>query len=253
AGWLNNAKTVLGWAAAIAGVALAIVAAIATAPVWLVVLAVGLAAAALIVSLGLALQADGSWVDVAFDVVGVATLGVGSVFTRLASRTFPAVRSAVAGSRATQAHRARYAMEVPENLSELRRYASVAGNSGDSVAARQLLAEVRTQARDAAAAARTSTFAPFPVTLPQRFLDGGLDASRVHRQSAEMLLDLRTMPVAPPTDLVADATRLARRSTVGTTALNLGAGTQVVQSALDPDWRDGGNLNILTDLIQRVR
>lgn len=254
AGWLSKAKTVLGWAAAIAAVALAVVAAIATAPVWLVALAVGLAAAAFIVSLGLAAKADGSWVDVAFDVVGVVTLGAGSVATRLASRAFPAVRSAVAGTRATQAHRARYALEIPENLTELRRYASVAGDtSGDSLAARQLLAEVRSEARTAAARARGRTLAPFPVTTTQRLLDGGLETSRIHRQSAEMLLDLRTMPIAPGAGLLRGATRLSALSITGIAATNVGAGAQVVQSAIDPDWRNGGNLNILTDLITRVR
>lgn len=254
AGWLSTAKSVLGWAAAVAGIALAVVAAIATAPVWLVVLAVGLAGAALFISLGLALEADGSWVDVAFDFVGLASLGTGAIFSRLAARAFPAVRSAVAGTRASQAHRARYALEVPENLIELRRYASVAGPaSGDTVAARQLLAEVQREARAAAAAARTSTLAPFPVTGTQRFVDGGLDASRMHRQSAEMLLDLRTMPVAPPAGLLDDAFRLNRLSTRGIVATNVGAVAQAGQSATDPDWRDGGNLEVLTDLIVRAR
>lgn len=253
-GWLNGAKTVLGWAAAIAGMALAVVAAVATAPVWLVVLAVGLAATAFIVSLGLALEAGGSWVDVAFDAVGVVTLGAGGLATRLASRAFPAVRSAVAGARATSATRARYAQELPENLTELRRYASVAGDSGDSVAARQLLAEVRVEARTAAAAAaRSSTFAPFPVTTTQRLFDGGIEASRMHRQSAEMLLDLRTMPVAPPAGLVADATRLHGLTSTGRAATNVGAVSQVGQSLVDPDWRNGGNLTLVTDLVQRMR
>lgn len=254
AGWLGQAKTVLGWAAAVAGVALAIVAAIATAPVWLVVLAVGLAAAALVISVGLAVRAGGSWVDVAFDAVGVLSLGAGAAFARAAAKAFPAVRSAVAGSRATQAHRARYALEAPGDLTELRRYASVAGDTtGNSVAARQLLAQVRTEARSAAAAARGATLASFPVTRVQRFFDGGLDASRVHRQAGEMLLDLRTMPVPPPAGLLGNATRLSRLSTVGVVATNVGAGSQVTQTVVDPDWRSGGNLNLLTDLVQRVR
>ena len=254
AGWLGQAKTVLGWAAAAAGVALAIVAAIGTAPIWLVVLAVGLAAVVFAVSLSLALGADGSWVDVAFDAVGLVSLGVGSIATRMAARGFPAVRSAVAGTRASQAHRARYALEAPADLTELRRVASVAGDtSGSSLAARQLLAEVRTEARSAATAARGATFAPFPVTRAQRFTDGGLDASRTHRQAGEMLLDLRTMPVPPPAGLVADATRLSRLSTAGVVATNVGAASQVAQTVVDPDWRNGGNLNLVTDLVQRVR
>ena len=254
AGWLGQAKTVLGWAAAVAGVALAIVAAIATAPVWLVVLAVGLAAVVLAISLSLALGAGGSWVDVAFDAVGLMSLGVGSAATRMAARAFPAVRSAVAGTRASQAHRARYALEAPGDLTELRRFASVAQDtSGNSLAARQLLAEVRTEARSAAATARATTFAPFPVTGAQRFTEGGLDASRTYRQAGEMLLDLRTMPVPPPAGLVADATRLSRLSTAGVVATNVGAGSQLTQTVVDPDWRSGGNLNLLTDLVQRVR
>jgi len=213
-----------------------------------------LAAGALIISLGLALKADGSWVDVAFDFVGLASLGAGAILSRLASRAFPAVRPAVAGTRASQAHRARYGLKVPDNLTELRRLASVAGPApGDTVAARRLLSEVQGEARCAATAARSSTLAPFPVTGTQRFVDGGLDASRVHRQSAEMLLDLRTMPVAPPAGLLDDATRLNSLSTRGIVATNTVAGAQVVQSRTDPNARDGGNLEVLTDVIVRAR
>ena len=91
------------------------------------------------------------------------------------------------------------------------------------------------------------------MTRVQRFFDGGLGASRVHRQAGEMLLDLRTMPVPPPAGLLGDATRLSRLSTAGVVATNVGAGSQVTQTAVDPDWRSGGNLNLLTDLVQRVR
>ena len=39
----------------------------------------------------------------------------------------------------------------------------------------------------------------------------------------------------------------------GVVAANVGAGSQLTQTVVDPDWRSGGNLNPLTDLVQRVR
>ena len=49
--------------------------------IWLVV-AVVAGIAALLINLGLAIKADGSWVDVAFDAIGLLTLGAGSVIGR---------------------------------------------------------------------------------------------------------------------------------------------------------------------------
>lgn len=257
AGWLSTAKDWLGLAAAAVGIVLAVVAAIATAPVWLTVLAVGLAAAVLAISLGLALGADGSWTDVAFDAVGLATLGTGAVFSRLAARGFPAVRSAVAGIRASRASQAVRTLNSPAALRELRRIASVAVDpSGANLVARGLLAEVTRNSRAAAAAVRSATLSPFPVTLTQRVVDGGLDSSRIARQSREMLLDLRTMPGAPVDPAVlADATRLVRVSTAGIVATNTGAASQVVDLLRDPEssLRDGGPLQIVTDLVSRLQ
>ena len=68
-----------------------------------------------------------------------------------------------------------------------------------------------------------------------------------------MLLDLRTMPVPPPASLLGDATRVSRLSPTGVVATDVGAGSQVTQGDVERDWRSGGNLNLLTDLVQRVR
>lgn len=254
AGWLSGARKVLVVLAALAGFALAVVAIIATAPVWLTVLAVGLAAMALIISLGLAIRADGSWADVAWDAVSLASLGAGAAFAKLAAKAFPAVRSAVAGVRASNAHRGRYALEVPEQLAELRRYASVAVDAtGDNLAARQLLAEVATEARSAATAVRTSTLAEFPITRVQAFVDGGQDVSRVARQSREMLLDLRTMPGVADPALIDSARTVVRLSTAGIVATNTGAAANVAQTVRDPsELTGGGGVNIIADLISRL-
>lgn len=248
-------KTVLGILAAVAGIALAIVAAIATAPLWLVVLAVGLALFTLAISLGLAVKADGSWVDVGFDAVALLSLGTGSFASWLAARTFPAVRSAVAGIRAQRAQRAIDTANSP--LRWLRRIASNShAPSGEQAAARALLAEVTTKARAAATAARSATFAPFPVTRVQRLIDGGLGPSRIARQAREMLLDLRTMP-GPPIDPVVlrSARNLVLQSTVGIVATNVGAVFQMADLIRDirGGLSDGGVFQVATDVVVRLR
>ena len=63
----------------------------------------------------------------------------------------------------------------------------------------------------------------------------------------------RMLPVPPLPVLVGDATRLSRLTTAGVVATNVGAGSQVTQTAVDPDWRFDGNPNLSTDLVQRLR
>lgn len=259
ASWLGKARDYLGWAAAAAGIALAIALAVATSPAWLIagliVAGIALAAAALFLSINLALEADGSWADVAWDFVGLASFGVGSVATRVASKAFPAVRSAVAGVRASRAHRAVFDTIPPALLTELRRYASVAVDAtGDNIAARQLLAEVTRNARAAAAAARGRTFADFPVTWGQRLVDGGLGNSRLTRQAREMLLDLRTMPGAAVDSAVVDrVSRVVRLSRDGILAANAGLAAELGDAFTDPpNLVDDGPVKILTDFVQRL-
>ena len=258
ASWLNKARDYLGWAAAAVGIALAVALAVVTAPAWLVVglivLGVALAGAALYVSYNLAMNADGSWGDVAWDVVGLLSFGVGGAATRITSKAFPAVQSAVAGLRSTRASQAVFNAVPTELLDELGRYAAVTVDAtGDAAAARQLLDELATRGLDAADAARATTLAPFPVTTAHRILDGGKGTSQVARQAREMLLDLRTMPGAPvDAALLRDATRLVRASTTSIVATNTGVASEVLQALIDPPGlRDSGPVRILTDIGQR--
>jgi len=256
--WLSKARDYLGWAAAAVGIALAIALAVVTAPAWLVVglivLGVVLAGAALYISVNLARKADGSWGDVAWDVVSLLSFGVGGVATRVASKAFPTLQSAVAGIRASRAQRAVVDAVPPHLLTELRRTVTVAVDPGDALAARQLLAEVTTRGRDAARVARDGTFAPFQITVVQHVVDGGKATSQVARQAREMLLDLRTMPGSPVDPAVLrEATRVVRTSTAGIVAVNTGAVAEVGQALTDPPtWRDSGPVKILTDIVQRV-
>lgn len=99
AGVLSSIREILGYIA------------IALVVVSLFVPGLNLLVAALIVGLGmlaisslLAATGNGSWLDVAFDVVGVATLGIGRVFTSLArvGRGLSLTRAApIAGQRAS--------------------------------------------------------------------------------------------------------------------------------------------------------
>lgn len=257
--WLSKARDYLGWAAAAAGIALAVALAVATAPAWLIVglivLGVALAGAALYISFNLAKNADGSWGDVAWDFVGLASFGVGGVATRVASKAFPAVRSAVAGVRASRASQAVFAAVPTHLLDELGRYAAVAvDRTGDAAAARQLLDDLATRALSAADDARRATLAPFPVTQVQRLIDGGRSTSQIARQAREMLLDLRTMP-GPAVDaaILDRARRLVQTSTAGIVATNIGVAAEFVQSVIDPPTlRDPRPVRILTDIVQRL-
>ncbi|HEY9349764.1 MAG TPA: hypothetical protein VIP75_03645 [Acidothermales bacterium] len=100
AGWLKGLATVLGAIAAVAGIILLTVATAGT--IWLVV-AVVAGIAALLINLGLAIKADGSWVDVAFDAIGLLTLGAGSVIGRAVQAAWKGVSTAVAAARSTKA------------------------------------------------------------------------------------------------------------------------------------------------------
>ncbi len=100
AGWLKGLATVLGAIAAVAGIILLTVATAGT--IWLVV-AVVAGVAALLINLGLAIKADGSWVDVAFDAIGLLTLGAGSVIGRSIQAAWKGMSTAVAAARSTKA------------------------------------------------------------------------------------------------------------------------------------------------------
>ena len=101
AGWLKGLATVLGAIAAVARIILLTVATAGT--IWLVVAVVAGIAALLINRLGLAIKADGSWVDVAFDAIGLLTLGAGSVIGRSIQAAWKGMSTAVAAARSTKA------------------------------------------------------------------------------------------------------------------------------------------------------
>jgi hypothetical protein len=251
AGWLKVAGQVLGAIGAAAAILLLTVATLGT--VWLVI-AVVAGVAALVISVGLALKADGSWTQVAFDAVGVLTLGVGGAAMKLLARGFPAVRSTVAafrGSHAFAASMNRF-WGIPLRFHSWR--ASWAfdllGMRSSSLAS---IVRMSDDAARAADAAYDGTMRTFPVTRVQQFLDSGLESSRMVRQSREMLASLRAMDDVPAflLDDVRDMVRLGRAATI---APNVGVVADVTQLGMElPSIDTTNGVKIITDILGRLR
>lgn len=62
----------------------------------------------------------------------------------------------------------------------------------------------------------------------------------------------RGRAVSPRSSLVGRLL-VVQATDVGGGVVAANAGSQLTQTVVDPDWRSGGNLNPLTDLVQRVR
>lgn len=251
AGWLKVAGQILGAIGAVAAILLLTVATLGT--VWLVV-AVAAGVAALVISLGLALKADGSWTQVGFDAVSVLTLGVGGAAMRVLAKGFPAVRSTVAafrGSRAFAASMNRF-WGIP-----LRFHSWRASWAFDLLGMRSSsLASIVRMSDDAARAASDAydaTMRTFPVTRVQRFLDSGLESSRMVRQSREMLESLRAMDDVPPA-VLRDVTRMVQYGRAATVAPNVGVIADATQFAMDlPSIDTINGVKIITDVLGRLR
>lgn len=251
AGWLRTVGQVLGAIGAAAAILLLTVATLGT--VWLVI-AVVAGVAALVISLGLALKADGSWTQVAFDAVSVLTLGVGGAAMRVLAKGFPAVRSTVAGLRGSRAFAASMNRfwGVPLRFHSWR--ASWAfdllGMRSSSLAS---IVRMSDEAGRAADAAYDATMRTFPVTRVQQFLDSGLESSRMVRQSREMLASLRAMDDVPGF-VLDDVTRMVRLGRAATIAPNIGVIADATQFGMELPSIDSTNgVKIVTDLIGRLR
>lgn len=250
AGFLRKLGLVLG----AIGAALAVVALFVAGGWVLLAIAAVVSLGALIISAGLALKADGSWTQVAFDAVSVLTLGVGGAATKLLARGFPAVRGVVAsfrGSRAFAASMNRF-WGVPLRFHSWRASWSfnLLGGRSSSLAA---LSRMSDDALRAADRAYDATVATFPVTRVQRFVDSGLDTSRMVRQSREMLTSLRALDEVPGA-VLDDVTKMVRLSQAATVAPNIGVVADMTQVALELPSIDGINgVKVVTDAIGRLR
>jgi hypothetical protein len=224
AGWLRTAVTILGVIATIAAIVLLTVATGGT--IWLVALGVAIAATAisLVINIGLALEADGSWTNVAIDAISLLTLGAGGVLTRLAGRAFPAVRAAVASFRGGRA----FAATMGRFHGIPRAIYSFLSSSRIGFVSRFGTARLSSMADDAlrnAGAAYDAVMAPRVTSALSRLLNGGEDAAQQFRVTRELLEQLRAMPDVPA-ELVQNLQRVRNL----TTAV---AGTTVVATVND--------------------
>jgi hypothetical protein len=229
AGWLGNLRTALGIIAAIAGIVLLTVATGGT--IWLVALGVAIVAgaAALVISIGNLLSGNGGWADVAMDAVGLLTLGAGGAAIRMMSRGFPAVRTAMAGFRSSQAFAAtmnRFG-GIP-----LRLYTRLSSMRFDLFGARTWgatrLAGLTDDATRAGQAAYQATMNP-AVTLAQRFVHGGRETAEMVTQSREFLAELRRVPDVP-VELLDDVTRMRNWANTATWSANIGGVNDIVDT-----------------------
>ena len=230
AGWLKGLATVLGAIAAVAGIILLTVATAGT--IWLVV-AVVAGIAALLINLGLAIKADGSWVDVAFDAIGLLTLGAGSVIGRVVQASWKGIQTAVAAARSTKA------FDAAIDGALFYRFAGRVANFGVTIMGRSfrlpIVSDIAQGYRGAVefrafGAAQEAwhavTQAP-KTSLGSRVLWGGPDEAALIPRVTSSIDDLRQIPA------VAD---LVRTMESARTALKVGAvinGVGLVNDAID--------------------
>jgi hypothetical protein len=236
AGWLKGLATVLGAIAAVAGIILLTVATAGT--IWLVV-AVVAGIAALLINLGLAIKADGSWVDVAFDAIGLLTLGAGSVIGRSIQAAWKGMSTAVAAARSTKAfdaavdgaffyrfagrivdlHVKVFAWRVPVRLSFVTKMAEGyrAGVIDDALGAAQ-------------EAWHATTIAP-PSSTVARIWWGGVDEAGLAPRVAASLDELRSIPQAA--GLVSGLEALQTTLRVGALVNGVGLVNDAIDLSLD--------------------
>ncbi len=251
AGWLKTVTKVLGWVVTIAAIVLLTVATGGT--IWLVALGVGLAAgiASLLINVGLARNAEGGWSAVAFDAIGVLTLGAGGLFARIGSKAFPALRAATATFRSEQAAAATmrsFGLRVPiarffasRNIPLVSRFAS------------GRLASMGDEAARAGSTAYQAVMAVRPVTVPQRLVHGGQSAAQQMVVTRELLAGLRATSGAP-TALVQGLSSLNRVNLAATSAGLISLGSTVAETVTSDGANDAANglVDIAVDLLPRI-
>jgi hypothetical protein len=251
---IMNAVKWLGRAALVLAVIIVIVGTGGIAGAILLGLAIAVGLASLVLNVGLAWKADGSWTAVVLDAVGLVTLGVGGLATRFATRAFAAGRSAVAASRGTSAFRQVVVSRMP-----LIRANRTLMRSPWSASLRQMgsdgMAAIRTEALQAARVASEAVTTTPAYNLGQRLLHGGTDAADTFTRSRTLLAEL-TSNGSRLTGALDDLARAGTLSGVATVA-NLGdLGVNITKGIIGtPDDVDGmsqGYVPAVAELISRI-
>lgn len=259
AGWLRVVTQVLSVIIAIAAIVMLTVATGGT--IWLVALAVSAVAGlvSLGINIGLASSGNGSWWSVAFDAIGVLTLGTAGLAGRALSRAFPALRSGMASLRGMQAF-----------TSTFRGWRLTAGNALSRAPFQflrsrgtSLITGLTDRSFDAMNAARAAALQAPDVSRLSAVVNGGRDAATDFAHARNILDDLRGMtnlPVQLAPDavrLLDDAARVRNLFLISTTAgvsnavVDVG---QTVHEIATGDGIDPGNATqIVVDVVSRLR
>lgn len=259
AGWLRVVTQVLSVIIAIAAIVMLTVATGGT--IWIVAAVVATAAGLISmgINIGLAQSGNGSWWSVAFDFVGLLTLGTGGLLTRALGRSFPALRAGMAEFRGMQAFVGTFRgwrltvgnalSRVPLTFIRSRGLSMIAGLTDDAFDAMNLARNAALQAPDVA---RLSAI-----------LTGGRQTATDFAHARDILTGLRGLSgipaqLAPDAAVLLDDAVRIRNQFAALTALqginSVNSVGQAVYDGLAGDGVTAGNATqILVDVVGRLR
>lgn len=263
AGWLKVVTQVLSVIIAVAAIVLLTVATGGT--IWLVALAVSVAAGlmSLAINVGLARSGNGSWWNVAFDVVGLLTLGAGGKIASSLARALPSLRAGTAPLAATNGFvRSFRGLRVGIGNTLLRLPARMPFQSLRAFGSTRI-ANAAHRAFGAAAAARARVLVPPEVSRLSRLVHGGGSTAADFANARTILSELRQVSRLPDAlapgaaGLLDDAVRV-RNLYVGGLATGFTATANgIARTTFDITNGDGidmgGVSQVVIDLIARGR
>lgn len=261
AGWIRVVTTVLGYIAAVAAIVMIFVATGGTAFIVAMIVAAAAGLISLAFNVGMASSGNGSWWNVAFDALGVLTLGVGGLALRGLARGMPALRAAVAplrGSAAYQASMGRL-FGLPRAVNTFR--ARLPFNVlGQRTAGTNALVRMRETAETASTLAISRTLTPRPGVV-QRFVYGGRESAADIGQARQFVRELADMPQLAD-DIVqagiqaTQATRAMQATTVVNVADSIVGGEPIADanvSIIGDGLARSGGADALADLVRSLR
>lgn len=227
AGWIKQVTQILGWIA-LAFVLIALTVA-SGGTIWLVFAAV-LTTISLLLNVGLALKADGSWWAVAIDAFSLLTMGTAGALTRVMSKSLAAVRPGVAAIRGQQAFAATMgrAFGIPRAIYSFAASVPIRAISRFGVSG---ISRMSDDAARAADVAFDSVMATRTSNVAQRWLLGG-DSTVVNLVTTRQLLaGLRSGGGAVPAELIGGLTQASRAGTGAVAAHLAGTGSDAFSKA----------------------
>ncbi|HEU0102133.1 MAG TPA: hypothetical protein VFR07_07395 [Mycobacteriales bacterium] len=261
AGWLKVVTKVLAVIILIAGIVLLTVA--TGGMIWIAVaVSVGAGLLSLAINTGLAATGNGSWWDVAYDAVGVATFGAGALVTKALAKSMPVLKAGMANLKGAQAFDEAFGGMRLAWANFVSRLPILGSHFGAP-----LVARLADDAFDAMNAARTAATTAPAVSRAAAVLQGGKAAATDFAHARRILGDLRglhNLParLAPDAVKLEDLARYARNVAAGGvlattlgTVNGLGQAYRNLSDGVDIDdaWDLGSYGQVVTDLLSKLR